>query len=97
MTVVVGALYHPPKSIYETDKLDIFTAQYPDAVVILAGDLNILSHRKHSAFIAMQHVADYEANAVVASQTKRNFSTANTIRFQRCITCQAECPTTTNS
>jgi len=46
---IVGALYYPPKPI-ETDKLlenmeaslDIFTAQYPDALFILAGDLNTL-------------------------------------------------------
>jgi len=52
---------HPPKPIYETDKsleytetsLDIFTALYLDAVVILAGDLNTLSDLDKVARIAL--------------------------------------------
>ena len=49
--VVVGALYHPPKPIYPTDGLlqqlesnvETISGDFPDSLIILAGDLNSLS------------------------------------------------------
>jgi len=49
--VVVGALYHPPKPIYPTDGLlqqlesnvETIACDFPDSLIILAGDLNSLS------------------------------------------------------
>lgn len=44
--VVVGALYHPPKPIYQTDlllqQLEVLDRDFPDSLIILAGDLNQL-------------------------------------------------------
>lgn len=48
--VLIGALYHPPKPIYQTSALlthlekcvDLLSADFPDASVILAGDFNAL-------------------------------------------------------
>jgi len=48
--VLIGALYHPPKPIYQTSALlthlekcvDLLSADFPDASVILAGDFNEL-------------------------------------------------------
>ena len=48
---MVGALYHPPKPLYHTAALldyiesclDAIAIQFPEAVIILAGDLNMLS------------------------------------------------------
>jgi len=65
-SVVVGALYHPPKPIYEADKLleymeaslDIFMTQYPDGVVILAGDLNTLSDLDIVARVALTSIVN---------------------------------------
>ena len=47
---MVGALYHPPKPLYHTavvldyieSCLDSIATQFPEAVILLAGDLNML-------------------------------------------------------
>src|SRR6218665_2976754 len=49
--VLIGALYHPPKPIYQTDTLieqlernvELLARDYQDALIILAGDLNQMS------------------------------------------------------
>src|SRR6218665_1019733 len=49
--VLIGALYHPPKPIYQTDILieqlernvELLAREYQDALFILAGDLNQMS------------------------------------------------------
>ena len=49
-TMIVGALYHPPKPIYDSNKLlgyiertvDKITDEIPGAVIVIAGDLNQL-------------------------------------------------------
>ena len=49
-TMIVGALYHPPKPIYDSNKLldyiertvDKITDEIPGAVIMMAGDLNHL-------------------------------------------------------
>src|SRR6218665_2918362 len=47
--VLIGALYHPPKPIYQTDILELernvelLAREHQDALIILAGDLNQMS------------------------------------------------------
>jgi len=48
--VIIGALYHPPSPIYQTDallnyidaSLDDISRKHPNALIVLAGDLNTL-------------------------------------------------------
>src|SRR6218665_1640661 len=51
LPVLIGALYHPPKPIYQTDILieqlernvELLAREHQDALIILAGDLNQMS------------------------------------------------------
>ena len=70
--VIVGALYHPPKPVYETSALldyieksmDYITSCYTDALVILAGDFNTLSEQEIVARTALTSIFEEPTRGV---------------------------------
>jgi len=64
--VIVGALYHPPKPLYQTSELlnhievsvDAVESAFPAALVILAGDFNTLSEDDVIARSALCSIVD---------------------------------------
>jgi hypothetical protein len=70
--VIIGALYHLPKPIYEAGalinyietSLDTIASNYSDALVILAGDLNALSENEIVARTALTSIVNEPTRGV---------------------------------
>ena len=64
--VIVGALYHPPRPLYQTAELlnhievcvDAVTSVFPAALIVLAGDFNTLPEDDVVARTAMCSIVD---------------------------------------
>jgi len=64
--VIIGALYHPPKPLYQTPQflnhieacVDTVESAFPDALVILAGDFNALPEEDVVARSALCSIVD---------------------------------------
>jgi len=71
-TVFVGALYHPPKPLYESTELldhieagvDALTTAYPAATVVLAGDFNTLDDSEIVTRTAMHSIVNRPTRGV---------------------------------
>src|SRR5208282_4644712 len=70
--IMVGALYHPPKPIYKTSALldyiesclDSIATQFPEAVILLAGDLNLLPEEEIVARTCLVSIVDQPTRGV---------------------------------